>query len=134
MILLVEDDDDHVLIAKRILRDLGFPTTLEVVRDGKEALDRLTKKPELPVPQLILLDLNLPRMGGKELLKHIKADSSLKEIPVVMLSSSDRQEDMLLVKQLGAAGYISKSAGFDKLSKDFGGLRRFMAPHDSPAD
>ncbi len=130
-ILLVEDNHDHLRLTKRILERSGLSATVSVAHDGQEAVDMLkgTKSPARP--DLVLLDLNLPRMSGQEVLRIIKADPRLASVPVVVVSSSNTQEDMALAAKLGAAGYISKSGGFEHLSRELGALRRFLgAPHD----
>jgi len=121
-ILLVEDDFEHLQLTKYILQRNHVPGEVFVVRDGQEAVDFLYKRnsyagPASPRPNLILLDLNIPRIDGKEVLRMIKQDSSLKDIPVVVVSSSNRQEDIAFAKQAGASAYISKSGGFEKLNE-----------------
>ncbi len=76
-----------------------------------------TDNEKYPVPNLILLDLNLPKRDGREVLRLIKSDDALKEIPIVIVSTSDREEDVSYAFQTGAAAYISKSAGFDRLTE-----------------
>jgi len=101
------------------------------VRDGQEALDYLYRKDAFadavlyPTPDLILLDLNLPKRDGREVLKILKEDSSLNEIPVVIVSTSDREEDVTYALQLGAAAYISKSDGFETVSKELATVTRY---------
>lgn len=121
-ILLVEDDFEHLQLTKYILQRNHVPGEVFVVRDGQEAVDFLFKRNKnagasSPRPNLILLDLNIPRIDGKEVLRLIKEDSSLKDIPVVIVSSSNRQEDIAYAKQAGASAYISKSGGFEKLNE-----------------
>jgi len=121
-ILLVEDDFEHLQLTKYILQRNHVPGEVFVVRDGQEAVDFLYKRnkyagPSSPRPNLILLDLNIPRIDGKEVLRMIKQDNSLKDIPVVIVSSSNRQEDITFAEQAGASAYISKSGGFEKLNE-----------------
>ncbi|MGA2622563.1 MAG: response regulator [Bacteroidota bacterium] len=120
-ILIVEDNLAHLQLTEYILRRNNFPGTIHVVRDGQEALDYLFRKlpfsdvAKFPIPDLILLDLNLPKRDGREVLKILKDDASLKDIPVVIVSTSDREEDVAFALQHGAAAYISKSSGFEIL-------------------
>ncbi|HEX9005959.1 MAG TPA: response regulator [Bacteroidota bacterium] len=131
-ILLVEDNHDHLRLTKRILERSGLSATISVARNGQEAVDILTARNVRARPNLVLLDLNLPKISGREVLKIIKADPQLASVPVVIVSSSDAQEDVALAARLGAAGYISKSGGFEQLSRELGALRRFLeAPHDA---
>lgn len=121
-ILLVEDNFEHLRLTKYILRTNRVPGDVHVVRDGQEAVDYLFRRNRFadpassPRPHLILLDLNIPRIDGKEVLRIIKTDAQLKEIPVIVVSSSDREEDVQYARDTGAAAYISKSGGFDQLS------------------
>lgn len=122
-ILLVEDNHEHLRLTKYILRENNVPGTLHVVRDGQEAMDFLFHQDQFtdasmyPRPNLILLDLNIPRINGKEVLKAIKTDEALKDIPVVIVSSSDREEDVSYAFATGAVAYISKASGFEMLSQ-----------------
>jgi two-component system, response regulator len=121
-ILLVEDDFEHLQLTKYILQRNKVPGEVYVVRDGQEAIDFLFKRngyanPTGPVPSLVLLDLNIPRVDGKEVLRIMKQDSRLKDIPVVIVSSSNREEDVAFARQAGASDYISKSGGFEKLTE-----------------
>ena len=122
-ILVVEDNFEHLNLTKYILRDNNVAGDVYVVRDGQEAIDYLYRRNQFadtassPRPSVVLLDLNLPRIDGKEVLKIIKNDSILKDIPVIVVSSSDREEDVSYASQMGAAAYISKSGGFEQLSK-----------------
>jgi CheY-like chemotaxis protein len=122
-ILLVEDNFEHLRLTQYILRTQNVPGDVRVVRDGQEALDYLFHRNQYadpassPRPHLILLDLNIPRIDGKEVLRSIKSDPQLKDIAVIVVSSSDREEDILYARETGATAYISKSGGFDKLSE-----------------
>lgn len=120
-ILLVEDNYEHLRLTKYILKTQNVPGELFVVRDGQEALDFLYHRNQFSDtekyarPHLVLLDLNIPRIDGKEVLRTIKGDADLKDIPVVVVSSSDREEDVQFAYNTGAAAYISKSSGFEVL-------------------
>lgn len=132
-ILLVEDNFEHLRLTKYILRHNNVPGEVYVVRDGQEALDylynrhRFTDRSANPRPQLVLLDLNIPRIDGKEVLRQIKSDDALKDISVVILSSSDREEDVSFAYEHGAAAYISKSAGFERLNEALSSIHTFAA-------
>ncbi len=137
-ILLVEDNFEHLRLTKYILKQNGVEGDLFVVRDGQEAMDFLYRRNKYanveknPRPSLVLLDLNIPRVNGRELLRIIKADGTLKDIPVVVVSSSDRPEDVQFAKQHGATAYISKASGFDALKAALSNLHKFTGDGKSP--
>lgn len=113
-ILLVEDDLVDVMSVKRALRELNYSNVLNVAGNGEEALVRLRNE-ENPLPGLILLDLNMPRMSGIDFLKILKADERLRRIPVVVLTTSKEEKDRMESFNLSAAGYMIKPveyAGF----------------------
>ena len=118
-ILLVEDDPDDIEIARRAFERGKIANPLYVVRDGEEALEflqhsgRYADPDDAPRPGLILLDLNLPRLDGREVLKHIKADASLRRIPVVVLTTSSEEADVLGCYDRGANTYITKPVEYD---------------------
>jgi CheY-like chemotaxis protein len=132
-ILLVEDNFEHLRLTKYILRHNNVPGDVYVVRDGQEALDYLYHRNQFanvaanPRPDLVLLDLNIPRVNGKEVLDRIKSDEELKDIAVVVLSSSDREEDVSYAYEHGAAAYISKSAGFERLNQALASIHTFAS-------
>jgi len=110
-ILLVEDNAGDVLLTQEVLREGKVCNTLNVVRDGVAALDYLHRRGEYTKakrPDLILLDLNLPRKDGREVLAEIKTDVSLRRIPVVILTTSKAEEDRLRSYDLYANCYITK--------------------------
>ena len=110
-ILLVEDDEGDVLLTKKALTNGKIYNTLSVAKDGVEALAFLRKEGEhsgAPRPDLILLDLNMPRMDGRETLAQIKQDENLRSIPVVVLTTSDSDQDILQSYDLQANCYITK--------------------------
>jgi two-component system, response regulator len=110
-VLLVEDDDDHVFLVRRALDGLaGARVVLEVAADGEQALQRLTRARHAPggPPQLVLLDLKMPRMDGLEVLRRIRADEAAAGLPVVVLTSSERQEDREEALRLGATWFVCK--------------------------
>lgn len=112
-VLLVEDNPDDVLITERALEKGATSCELFVARDGVEALDFLRKQGKFkdsPRPDLILLDLRLPKIDGHEVLAEIKKDPQLRRIPVIVLTVSDAEEDMVRAYDSGASGYIKKPA------------------------
>ena len=125
-ILLFEDNHDHLRLTRRILERSGLDVALQVARDGREALSMLEESKKGGIPDLVLLDLNMPKVSGREVLRAMKADACLMQVPVVVISSSNRDEDASLASTLGAAGFISKAGGFEQLTKDLSTLRRFF--------
>ena len=119
-LLLIEDDPEDVEITRRALQEARVLNPLYVVRDGEEALEflrhtgRYSNPAEAPRPGLILLDLNLPRLDGREVLKQIKADPGLRRIPVVVLTTSNQQADISECYNHGANTYVTKPVEFDK--------------------
>ena len=110
-ILLVEDNEGDILLTKEAFEDAKLLTRLSVVRDGKEAVDFLNKHgafKEVETPDLLLLDVNLPKQNGHEVLKFIKEDENLKHIPVIMFTTSSSEKDINLSYQNHANCYITK--------------------------
>ncbi|MGA7951950.1 MAG: response regulator [Gloeobacterales cyanobacterium] len=119
-ILLVEDNPGDVRLSIEVLRDAKVHNHLNAVGDGVEALSFLRKEgkyADAPHPDLILLDLNLPKKDGREVLAEIKADDHLKRIPVVVLTTSQSEEDILKAYELHANCYISKPVNLDQFIK-----------------
>ena len=116
-ILLVEDNPGDVDLAREALDDSKMNNTLYVVEDGEEALEFLHQRgqyAEAPRPDLIILDLNLPKRDGREVLAEIKDDESLRRIPVVILTTSKAEEDVLKTYNLHANCYITKPLDLDQ--------------------
>ena len=116
-ILLVEDSPGDVRLTKEGLKEAKVRNNLHVVCDGVEAIDFLRKKGKyttMPRPDLILLDLNLPKKDGREVLAEIKSDETLKNIPVVVLTISEAEEDILKSYNLSANCYITKPIDFNQ--------------------
>ena len=130
-ILVVEDNLAHQKITEYALRKSPVPLTTHVVRDGQEALDYLFHENNYidatlaPTPDLILLDLNLPKRDGREVLKVVKGHATMKTIPVVVVSTSDREEDVASALERGAVAYISKSSGFDSFNKQIAAVHTY---------
>ncbi|UII20039.1 response regulator [Fulvivirga ligni] len=117
-ILMADDDPDDRMLAKEALIENRLANDLHFVEDGEELLDFLYQKgkfQDAPRPGLILLDLNMPRMDGREALKHIKNDADLKRIPVIVLTTSKAEEDIVRSYDLGVNSFISKPVTFDEL-------------------
>lgn len=119
-VLLVEDDPVDVELTLDILEDSKLFMSINVVEDGVDALAYLRRENKYSNavrPDLILLDLNLPRKDGRQALREIRNDSDLRQIPVVVLTTSTSEEDMLRTYDLGATGYVTKPAGLDQFIK-----------------
>jgi len=112
-ILLVEDDPGDVLMTREALADSKLINNLQVVDNGEDAMAYLART-DVPRPDLILLDLNLPRMDGREVLAAIKQDEALKRIPVVVLTTSEAEEDVLRSYDLHANAYVTKPVDFER--------------------
>ena len=115
-VLLVEDDPGDVVLVREAFEYNKLHNALHVAADGVEALDFLHRRNDhagAPRPDLILLDLNLPRKDGREVLAEIKADDELRTIPVVVLTTSQAEEDVLRSYDLHANAYVTKPVGFD---------------------
>ncbi|WP_442846079.1 response regulator [Leeuwenhoekiella sp. H156] len=117
-ILAVEDDENDITLMKRIFQKQMPDYSIKYISDGEEALQylRSTKFKE-ELPRLILLDIKIPKVNGLELLKNIRLIEEYKSIPVVMLSSSDREDEIQLSYHLGANSYIEKPKTFTDLSR-----------------
>jgi CheY-like chemotaxis protein len=128
-ILVVEDNHDHLRLTKKVFEKSGLSVMIQVAHDGREALQRLSTS-DAGKPDLVLLDLNMPKLNGRDVLKAMKSDPRLSSVPVVVVSSSNQLEDKRLASELGADGYITKALGFEQFSKDLGALRRFLPESD----
>jgi CheY-like chemotaxis protein len=116
-VLLVEDDPGDVLLIREAFEDNKVANRLHVVADGVEALDFMRRQgehAEAPRPDLVLLDLNLPRKDGREVLAEVKGDDELRTIPVVVLTTSQAEEDVLRSYDLHANAYVTKPVDFDR--------------------
>jgi CheY-like chemotaxis protein len=116
-ILLVEDDPGDVVMTREAFQDYKIRNQLHVVNDGSEAMAFLRQEGEFadrPRPDLVLLDLNLPRMDGREVLQAIKSDPELASIPVVVLTTSENEDDVLRSYSLHANAYVTKPVDFER--------------------
>ena len=116
-VLLVEDDPGDVLMTREAFETHKLTNRLHVVQDGADAMAFLRREGQYasaPRPDLVLLDLNLPRMDGREVLEAIKTDPSLANIPVVVLTTSEAEEDVLRSYSLHANAYVTKPVDFER--------------------
>lgn len=119
-ILMADDDADDRMLAEDAMKESRLGNTFRTVEDGQELMDYLTRRgryahEDAPRPGLILLDLNMPRKDGRQALQEIKSDPALRQIPVVILTTSKTEEDVLRSYDLGANSFISKPVTFDRL-------------------
>ena len=120
VLLLVEDNPDDEALTLRALRKHNLVNEIVVARDGQEALDYLFGEGEYSgrdtriLPQVILLDLNLPKVDGLQVLERLRAEPQTRHIPVVVLTSSNQEQDMLRSYALGANGYVRKPVDFEQ--------------------
>lgn len=115
-ILLVEDDQDDVFLTKKAFEQQKVTNNLHIVRDGVDAMEFLRQEGEYtdaPRPDIVLLDLNLQKMDGDEVLEEMQADDDLKTIPVVVLTSSEAEEDVVRSYELNANAYLTKPVDFN---------------------
>ena len=125
-IMLIEDNAADVRLTVEALKEARVANRLHVARDGVEAI-RMLKEPgaATPRPDLILLDLNLPRKDGRDVLKEIKQDEALRHIPVVILSTSQAEQDILHSYRLGANAFITKPVEIDQFFEAMRSLEQF---------
>lgn len=130
-ILIVEDNLAHLKLTQLVLQRSNVNARLFVVRDGQEALDFLFHTNAFadadlhPRPNLILLDLNIPRRDGREVLRILNEHDTLSTVPVVIVSTSDREEDVSFAFAHGAVAYVSKSSGFTNFNSQLIDVIRF---------
>jgi CheY-like chemotaxis protein len=119
-ILLVEDNLDDILITQRAMTKGRIRNKLYIAHDGEEALDFLYKQgkyKDAPTPTLVLLDLKMPKIDGFGVLKAVKSDQNLRSVPIIVLTSSERDNDIDLAYKLGCNNYIMKPVNFDNFIK-----------------
>ncbi len=123
VILMADDDADDRLLAKDAFTECQLPGEVRFVEDGEDLLDYLqrrgkyTQESNSPLPNLILLDLNMPKKDGREALREIKSNPELRRIPVIVLTTSKSDTDISKIYDLGANSFISKPVSFDALVK-----------------
>lgn len=140
IILLVEDNEDDEELAVLAFERSRIANAMVVVRDGQEALDYFfgteanDGKDAKAMPQLVLLDLNLPKVGGLEVLKRLRADSRTRRLPVVVLTSSKEEEDMLKSYDFGANSYVRKPVEFTAFADAIQQLQMYwLVLNETPA-
>jgi len=119
-ILLVEDNEDDAIIIQEVFADMRWATLTHVVRDGEEALDYLRRQGQYQVvrrPDIVLLDINMPKKNGFEVLEAMKKDPRLQALPVIMLTTSHREEDVVRSYATGACSYIHKLVDLDQFKR-----------------
>ena len=131
-ILICDDDEDDRMLTQQALADAHVTNSVRFVEDGEQLLDYLYQRGEFagetgkaPRPGIILLDLNMPKMGGREALKVIKGDKTLHDIPIVVLSTSRLDEDIIRSYQLGVNSFITKPVTFSGLVEAMNVLGRY---------
>lgn len=130
-VLLADDDEEDRLMARDAWRESAFAGELRFVEDGEDLMDYLRRRgrfhdaADAPAPNLVLLDLNMPRKDGREALAEIKHDPALRSIPVVVLTTSKRDEDVQRSYQAGASSFIVKPVSFEGLVTVMRELRRY---------
>jgi CheY-like chemotaxis protein len=127
-ILLVEDNEGDIVLTQEVFRSSGLRNPLSVVRDGEEALDFLYQKKQFEnaeLPHLILMDINIPKMNGKEILAIIKNDEDLKIIPVIMLTTSSADNDIRDCYKNHANCFITKPLNFSDFAKAISEIKNF---------
>jgi CheY-like chemotaxis protein len=137
-VLLAEDNEHDIIATKRAWKKHHVANPLYIVKDGEECLDFLHKRgkyaePETtPRPGILLLDINMPKMDGLSVLKHVRQDQTLRHLPVVILTSSKDEEDRLKSYNLGVNAYIVKPVGFDNFSEAVRTINLFWELVDLP--
>jgi CheY-like chemotaxis protein len=131
VILLVEDDYGDRILIEEALQSAPSPKRIEMVADGEEALEylyrlgRYADPLQAPRPDLILLDLNMPRLGGKEVAAKLKNDPQMRAIPIVAFTTSCREEDVTFCYSIGVNSYVQKPTDFDRLQAVLGQLEQY---------
>ena len=121
-ILLVEDSAPDAMLIRQALREAGLEAAVEVVTDGEQAMTRLRRG---TAPDLMLLDLNLPRKDGRTVLAEMRADEAMSQIPVIILTTSSAPHDVRYCYQHGANSYVRKPLGLDRLVDTARSIREF---------
>lgn len=137
-ILLAEDNDNDVELTLTALQDCRLRNEVEVVRDGAEALDYMYARGNFAardggLPGVVLLDLKMPRVDGLEVLRQIKSDPALRHVPVVMLTSSREERDLVLSYELGVNAFVVKPVNFDQFVGAIRALGIFWAIVNEPS-
>ena len=128
-ILLIEDDELDVISVKRTLSKLAFPHELYIASNGKEAVDFLDTKLEAELPDVILLDLNMPKMNGIEFLQNIRPQVRYKDLKVFVMTTSNETSDRTRTDELGISGYIIKPMSYTDNVKNSDSMEAFVQFH-----
>lgn len=134
--LMVEDNEDHAELIRRNFSENGVTNPLDHARDGEEAMKFLRKQPpytDAQTPDVILLDLNLPKISGHEVLDAVKQDPALKKIPIIILSTSSTEKDRQMAYDLGANSFVVKPVDFEEFRKSIKELKFYWGFYNSPA-
>jgi len=137
-ILLADDDPEDRCLVEKALKRTGLATSMDTVEDGADLLDYLNRRGEFahlagsPLPGLVLVDLNMPRVNGNTALQEIRATETLNHLPVVMLTTSRDEEDVYRSYQMGANAYVSKPASFAALIEVMRGLVTWWSQNALP--
>lgn len=127
-ILLAEDSEDDIYLMRRALKEQELPYELSVASDGVEAIELLhQKRATNELPKLIVLDVNMPRMDGFEVLDRIKADPDFSKVPVIMLTSSIRDEDIQKSYAMGASSFVSKPSRYQEFRDMIANLTQYWS-------
>ncbi|WP_345267076.1 response regulator [Nibrella viscosa] len=129
-ILIADDDADDRMFLEQALRSIGYSHDIQFVEDGEQLMDYLKQQgmyteANAPWPNLIILDLNMPRKNGFQALEEIKADARLRRLPVVVMTTSSADEDVLRTYNLGVNSYITKPFNFNRLIEMMGALKTY---------
>ena len=133
-ILLVEDNEGDIILTREVFENSGLENPLSIARDGEEALDFIyqrSKFANVKRPDLILLDINIPKMNGKEVLAIIKKDENLKTIPVIMLTTSSADDDILDSYRYHANCFITKPMSFEGFTNAVAEIKNFWFSKDT---
>ncbi|NEU70198.1 response regulator [Spirosoma agri] len=114
-ILLVDDDEDDQFLVQQVIKQYSPDSSIDVLGDGEQLLDALEQSPRLP--DLVLLDLNMPRMGGLEALGHIRANEAYEHLPIIILTTSDSSQDRQQAQRLQATDYLVKPGNTQQMNQ-----------------
>ena len=131
-VLLVEDNQSDELLTLRALRELRVANRIDVVRDGQEALDYFFKEPLRNLPAVVLLDLKLPKVDGHQVLEALRNDERTKMVPVVVLTSSDDEKDILRAYESGVNSFVNKPVGSDEFKQSIQELGMYWMLTNKP--
>mgnify|MGYP001547446556 CR=1 FL=1 len=138
VVLMAEDNEHDIIATRRAWTKNNILNPLYIVKDGEECLDYLYRRGDYsdpassPRPSLLLLDINMPKMNGLDVLEHIRGDAALKNLPVVILTTSKAEEDMFRSYDLGVNAYIVKPVGFENFADAVKTINLFWAIVEVP--